>query len=114
MPYTPPAATVQIAVAANGNPSVRVLPYQGLPLPAAAEAFAPIALPGSTFPDAFAAEQYAEHLLRHAGVISQEVQVAGLVWISGGHTVVNGRRYAVRTAPLPAQGWVPLAGTRNN
>lgn len=113
MSYTPPTAQVQIAIADDGNPQVTVIPWQNMPLPAAAAAFPPIALPAATFSDAFAAEEYAERLLLHGGVISQEVQTAGLVWISAGYTMVNGRRMAVRRAPLPAQGWIPLAGTHN-
>lgn len=113
MSYTPPVAQVQIAVAENGNPQVTVIAWRDKPLTGRANEFPPIALPGATFPDAFAAQEYAEALLVHGGVISQEVAAAGLVWVSSGYTVVGGRRLAVRRAPIPHAGWVPLAGTRN-
>lgn len=87
---------VQIAVADNGNPSIQVLPRspEFLPHPS----FPPIALPGSEFPDALSARDYAARLLQTAGLLEQG---RDLVFIGSGYTLVQGRRYAALSAPLP-------------
>jgi hypothetical protein len=89
----------QIAVAANGNPSITVRRRGTTGLDGLHPAFPPIALPASTFPDALSAEGYAEALIRTAGLLDNNGQ-HGLVWVSTGYTIVNGQRMAARTAAI--------------
>lgn len=86
----------QIAVAEDGNPQISVRVRNSATLH---PTFPRIAVPAKDFPTALAAEGYAESLIRTVGgIIPPEQQ--GLVWISSGHTLVQGRRYAVRTAAI--------------
>jgi len=96
MSYPLSTYVAQIAVAANGNPSITV--RERAPGWLQHPAFPPVTVPGSEFPTAIAAEPYAEAILRQAGVLSPAQQQ--LVWVSSGHTLVNGRRYAARTAAI--------------
>jgi hypothetical protein len=110
MPYTPPVAFAQIAVASNGNPQITAVtafdqtPYMGFP---------PVAVNGGEFPLATDAEAYATALLHAHGILSDEAAEAGLVWVNAGRTSVNGKATPVRRAPLMGPEWKPLPGTRN-
>lgn len=85
----------QIAVAEDGNPQISVRVRNSATLH---PTFPRIAVPGFQYPTAIDAEAYAESLLRTDGVLTPEQPQ--LVWISSGHTLVNGRRMAVRTAAI--------------
>jgi hypothetical protein len=88
----------QIAVAENGNPQLTTT-HPAMTFP--------VAMPARDFPTAQQAEGYAENLLCTAGVITPEQAQAHLVWISAGYTLVQGRRYAVRRAPVPGPEFIP-------
>lgn len=98
-PLTP--YVVQIAVNGDGNPVIQILPRGGSGAPAHPVMPYPVAVPSATFPDAFAAREYAGHILHAGGALSKHYADQGLVFVGIGHTLVNGRRYAALRAPLP-------------
>jgi hypothetical protein len=95
MSYPLSTYVAQIAVAEDGNPQISVRVRNSATLH---PTFPRIAVPAKDFPTALSAEGYAEALIRTAGILTDAQP--SLVWVSSGHTLVAGRRYAARTAAL--------------